>query len=142
MREPRPDWSPLGVNFKILDEHSHLLFIFESNHPPTPPPLPGQWCDFFWRPEALHKWNFAVTSRTWSAAHASRRSFLWGSKTGLEKTAEIERKTLCEDANVNKRKESALKSKTPDEIAAKKVTGSPARDRFSLAYEALWHSGG
>ena len=21
MREPRPDWSPLGVNFKILDEH-------------------------------------------------------------------------------------------------------------------------
>ena len=29
MREPRPDWSPLGVNFKILDEHPHL-FIFES----------------------------------------------------------------------------------------------------------------
>ena len=28
MREPRPDWSPLGVNFKILDEHPHL-FIFE-----------------------------------------------------------------------------------------------------------------
>ena len=33
MREPRPDWSPLGVNFKILDEHP--FFIFES------PPLPG-----------------------------------------------------------------------------------------------------
>ena len=29
MREPRPDWSPLEVNFKILDEHPHL-FIFES----------------------------------------------------------------------------------------------------------------
>ena len=35
MREPRPDWSPLGVNFKILDEHPYL-FIFES-----PPPPPG-----------------------------------------------------------------------------------------------------
>ena len=29
MREPRPDWSLLWVNFKILDEHPHL-FIFES----------------------------------------------------------------------------------------------------------------
>ena len=27
MREPRPDWSPLGVNFKILDEHPYLLYI-------------------------------------------------------------------------------------------------------------------
>ena len=27
MREPRPDWSPLGVNFKILDEHPHLFYI-------------------------------------------------------------------------------------------------------------------
>ena len=34
MHEPRPDWSPLGANFKILDEHPHLFFIFES-------PLPG-----------------------------------------------------------------------------------------------------
>ena len=25
MREPRPDWSPLGVNFKILDEHPYLF---------------------------------------------------------------------------------------------------------------------
>ena len=31
MREPRPDWSPLGVNFKILDEHPHLFYI--SNPP-------------------------------------------------------------------------------------------------------------
>ena len=27
MREPRPDWSPLGVNFKILDEHPYLFYI-------------------------------------------------------------------------------------------------------------------
>ena len=27
MREPRPDWSPLGVNFKILDEHPFLFYI-------------------------------------------------------------------------------------------------------------------
>ena len=27
MREPRPDWSPLGVNFKILDKHPHLFYI-------------------------------------------------------------------------------------------------------------------
>ena len=40
----------------------------------------------------MHKLNFAVTSRTWSAAHASSRSFSGGSKTGLEKTAEIEPK--------------------------------------------------
>ena len=33
MREPRPDCSPLGVNFKILDEHPHL-FIFEFLPPP------------------------------------------------------------------------------------------------------------
>ena len=35
MREPRPDWSPLGVNFKILDEHPYL-FIYRV--PPPPPP--------------------------------------------------------------------------------------------------------
>ena len=34
MREPRPDWSPLGVNFKILDEHPHL---FDIRVPPPPP---------------------------------------------------------------------------------------------------------
>ena len=34
MREPRPDWSPLGVNFKILDEHPHLFYI---RVPPPPP---------------------------------------------------------------------------------------------------------
>ena len=28
MREPRPDWSPLGDNFKILDEHPYLFYIF------------------------------------------------------------------------------------------------------------------
>ena len=27
MREPRPDWSPLGVNFKILDEHPYLFVM-------------------------------------------------------------------------------------------------------------------
>ena len=27
MREPRPDWSSLGVNFKILDEHPYLFYI-------------------------------------------------------------------------------------------------------------------
>ena len=35
MREPRPDWSPLGVNFKILDEHPYLFYIS------SPPPPPG-----------------------------------------------------------------------------------------------------
>ena len=30
MHERRPDWSPLGVNFKILDEHPHLFVILES----------------------------------------------------------------------------------------------------------------
>ena len=33
MREPRPDWSPLGVNFKILDEHTYLFYI---SIPPSP----------------------------------------------------------------------------------------------------------
>ena len=33
MREPRPDWSPFGVNFKILDEHPYL-FIYRV--PPSP----------------------------------------------------------------------------------------------------------
>ena len=33
MREPRPDWSTLGVSCKILDEHPHL-FLYSS--PPTP----------------------------------------------------------------------------------------------------------
>ena len=55
-----------------------------------------QWCDLFWRPLALYTWNFAVTTRTWSAAHASSRSFSGGSKTGLDKKAEIERKTCCD----------------------------------------------
>ena len=32
MREPRPDWSPLEVNFKILDGHPHLFYI---RIPPT-----------------------------------------------------------------------------------------------------------
>ena len=32
MREPRPDWSPLGVNFKILDEQPYLFYI--SSPPP------------------------------------------------------------------------------------------------------------
>ena len=32
LREPRPDWSPLGVNFKILDEHPYLFYI--SSPPP------------------------------------------------------------------------------------------------------------
>ena len=33
MREPRPDWSPLGVNLKIVDEHPQL-FIYLSPPPP------------------------------------------------------------------------------------------------------------
>ena len=36
MREPCPDWSPVGVNFKILDEHPYLSYI--SSSPPPPPP--------------------------------------------------------------------------------------------------------
>ena len=32
MRKPRPDWSPLGVNFKILDKHPQL-FLYSS--PPS-----------------------------------------------------------------------------------------------------------
>ena len=36
MREPRPDWSPLGVYFKILKEHPYLFYI--SSPPPPPPP--------------------------------------------------------------------------------------------------------
>ena len=28
MLEPRPDCSPLGVNFKILDEHHYLFELF------------------------------------------------------------------------------------------------------------------
>ena len=36
MREPRPDWSPLWVNFKILDEHPYLFYRSSP-----PPPLPG-----------------------------------------------------------------------------------------------------
>ena len=39
MCEPRPDWSPLGVNFKILDDHTHL-FLY-SSHPPPPTPGPA-----------------------------------------------------------------------------------------------------
>ena len=35
MGEPHPDWSPLGVNFKILDEHPYHLYI--SSLPPPPP---------------------------------------------------------------------------------------------------------
>ena len=38
LREPRPDWSPLGVNFKILNEHPHL-FLYSS--PPPPPGVNG-----------------------------------------------------------------------------------------------------
>ena len=34
MLEPCPDWSPLGVNFKILDEHPYLFYI--SSPPPGP----------------------------------------------------------------------------------------------------------
>ena len=35
MRKPRQDWSHLGVNFEILDEHPHLFYI---RVPPPPPP--------------------------------------------------------------------------------------------------------
>ena len=35
IREPRPDWSPLGVNFKVLDEHPHP-FLYSG-------PPPGSW---------------------------------------------------------------------------------------------------
>ena len=40
MREPHPDWSSLGVNFKILDEHPHLSYISSQ----SPPPPPGTLC--------------------------------------------------------------------------------------------------
>ena len=43
MREPRPDWSPLGVNFKILDEHPHLFNI------QVPPPREILQTDFFFQ---------------------------------------------------------------------------------------------
>ena len=42
MREPRPDWSPLGVNFKILDEHPYLFYI-SSSPPPPVLKLHGRW---------------------------------------------------------------------------------------------------
>ena len=38
MHEPHPDLSPLGVNFKILDEHPHFFYILV---PPPPPPPPA-----------------------------------------------------------------------------------------------------
>ena len=62
MREPRPDWSPLGVNFKILDEHPYLFYI--SSHPPPPPGSPDcprlAWdaerdCRFICRTDLLTK---------------------------------------------------------------------------------------
>ena len=34
--KPRPDWSPLGVKFKISDEHPRLFHM--GVHPPGPPP--------------------------------------------------------------------------------------------------------
>ena len=40
MREPRPDWFPLGVNFKILDEHPYLFLYIES---PRVLELHGRW---------------------------------------------------------------------------------------------------
>ena len=36
MGEPRPDWSPLGVNFKILDEHPYLFYISSPPGPLSP----------------------------------------------------------------------------------------------------------
>ena len=42
MHEPRPDWSPLGVNLKILDEHPHLFYILV----PLPPPGIFGWFAF------------------------------------------------------------------------------------------------
>ena len=41
MREPRPDWSPLGVNFKIFDEHPHLFYIRVP--PPRAVPRPSKF---------------------------------------------------------------------------------------------------
>ena len=38
MREPRPDRSLLGVNFKILHEHPYLFYISS----PPPPPSGGE----------------------------------------------------------------------------------------------------
>ena len=51
MREPCPDWSPLGVIFKILDEHPHL-FLYSS----SPPPPPG----------SLAIYNLVAQSIDWS----------------------------------------------------------------------------
>ena len=47
MREPRPDWSPLGVNFKILDEDPYLFYI-------SSPPPPGARRGFGPRVPAQH----------------------------------------------------------------------------------------
>ena len=44
MREPRPDWSPLGVKFKILDEHPYLSYISSPHPAPTPPPPECNLC--------------------------------------------------------------------------------------------------
>ena len=59
MREPRPDWSPLVVNFKILDEHPHLFSI--QVHTP-PPPREILQTDFFFRyqrmfQQPVQKWR-------------------------------------------------------------------------------------
>ena len=40
--EPSPDWSPLGVRFKISDEHPRLFYM--GVPPPPPPPPPGLFC--------------------------------------------------------------------------------------------------
>ena len=39
MREPRPAWSSLGVNFKILDERPYPFYILS----PPPPPSWNQY---------------------------------------------------------------------------------------------------
>ena len=52
MREPRPDWSPLGVNFKNLDEHPYLFCI-------SSPPPPG--FAVFARSKEITRGNFSVS---------------------------------------------------------------------------------
>ena len=84
-------WSSFLSHLK--DDHFVVCFDWKFNEK-------HQWCDLFWRPLALHKINFAVTSQTWSAAHASSRSFS-GESPRLEKMAEIEPKSIVKQNQCN-----------------------------------------
>ena len=71
MREPRPDWSPLGVNFKILDEHPYFFYISS----PPPPPPPGNLCLEKTNEDVAHQNN---TKNAGAAKQTSKKNFLRG----------------------------------------------------------------